>query len=287
MAAYQLAESSSVINYPDKKNDPLFTFRENFDPSLVKLNSLGKIVAYCDSIYHDKSYSQNVNFKETYTDVVSDVIRDRFYHGYSVYKMKDNFLAVLFSKISISGLRAIVIPDDILKYPYAACSQQSIVMMEVLKRKGIDTRKVGFRGKKDGHFCFEVYYGGGWHFYDPDMEPDVNVLKAFNRPDISFLVKNPGILIKAYHQYRREQVLDIFPNYFYGSVNTFSAPKAIIFQQLTKILSYTSWLFFLIAFIVVRKKYKKLSRVYIDRRNIHSSQSMIEIPSVYCPNYSA
>ncbi|MES1198083.1 MAG: hypothetical protein ABUL41_02290, partial [Chitinophagaceae bacterium] len=136
MAGYQLAESSSTINYPDKSSDPLFFFKEDFDPSLVRLNSLDKIAAYCDSLYTEKSYIQNVKFEETYPEIVSGVIRNRFYHGYSLYGSYNNFLGALLSKVSMSGLKAIVIPNDILKYPYAACSQQSIVFMELLRRKG-------------------------------------------------------------------------------------------------------------------------------------------------------
>jgi hypothetical protein len=187
----------------------------------------------------------------------------------------------------MSGLRAIVIPDDILKYPYAACSQQSIVFMEILKRKGFTTREVGFQGKIYGHFCFEAYYDGGWHFYDPDMEPDVAVLNAYNRPSIAILTRHPDILLKAYRQYPSEQVLDIFPNYFYGSVNTFAAPRAIIFQQLTKFFSYTIWLFFLIAFILVRKKYLRLSKNYVRNNRIHIPRVQPGTSPMYYPNYSA
>jgi hypothetical protein len=287
MAGYQLAESSS-INYPEKKNDPLFSFKENFDPSLVRLNSLNKIADYCDSLYAEKSYGHDVKFEEIFPEIVSAVIRNRFYHGYSLYGAHNNFLGMLFSKISMGGLRAIVIPDDILKYPYAACSQQSIVMMEILKRKGFTTREVGFQGKTYGHFCFETYYEGGWHFYDPDMEPDVAVLNAYHRPSIALLAHHPDFLLEAYHQYPSAQVLDIFPNYFYGPINTFAAPRAIIFQRVTKFLSYTFWLFFLGAFILVRKKYLQLSRQYYVRNNrIHKPRVQPGASPVFYPNYSA
>ena len=287
MAGYQLAESSSTINYPQKKDDPLFNFKENFDPSLVRLNSFDKLAAYCDSLYAEKAYGHNVKFEEIFPEIVSSVIRDRFYHGYSLYEANNNFLGVLLSKVSMSGLRAIVIPDDILKYPYAACSQQSIVFMEILKRKRFTTRKVGFQGRTAGHFCFEVYYDGGWHFYDPDMEPDVAVLNAYNRPSIALLARHRDILLKAYHQYSTELVLDLFPSYFYGPVNTFAAPHAIIFQKLTKFFSYTIWLFFLIAFILVRKKYLRLSRNYVRNKRIRIPRIESGTSQVYYPNYSA
>jgi len=214
MAIYQLAETSTSRYYP-ATDDPKFAYREDFDPSLLRLNTVDKLVTYCDSLYSEKIYKgEQVKFQETFPAIVSAVIRDRFYHGYSSYRIKNNFLAALVSRFSMKGLSAIVIPDDILKYPYAACSQQSIVMMEILERKGFTTRKVGFQGKLNGHFCFEAYYDGGWHFYDPDMEPDVTVLNAYNHPSIALLARHPDILVKAYHQYPAEQVLDIFPQLF-------------------------------------------------------------------------
>ncbi len=249
-------------------NKPEYNHIEEFDPSLKELNSVNKLVKYCDSLFKEKTSTNDViNFEETYSDITSLVVRKRFYHGYSLYGFSTNFMAMLLSQVSINGLSAIVIPDDILKYPFAACSQQSIVFMEVLKRKGFLTRKVGFTGKKYGHFCFEVYYNNGWHFYDPDMEPDVSVLNAQNRPSIAQLVSNSAILIKAYQQHPKEMILDIFPNYYYGPVNTFAAPRAMIFQQLTKFFSYTMWLFFLGAFIWTRSKYKLL-KTSVKRKNI-------------------
>jgi hypothetical protein len=287
MGAYQLTESSSSIYYP-ANDDPKFGFKEEFTPSLVRLNTVDKVLEYCDSLYVEKSSTGDaVKFEEAFPQIVSAVLRNRFYHGYSLYSLDNNFMAVLLSRMSIRGLSAIVIPDDILKYPYAACSQQSIVFMEILQRKGFLTRKVGFQGKNNGHFCFEVYYNGNWHFYDPDMEPDMAVLNAYNRPGIEFLAHHPAILIKAYRQYPNEKVLDIFTNYFYGPVNTFAAPRAIIFQRLSKFFSYTLWLFFLIAFILVRKKYLRLSRQYVRNSRIHISRVQPGTSSVYYPNYSA
>jgi hypothetical protein len=216
-------------------------------------------------------------------------MRKRFYHGYSYYGFESNYLALLISRISSSGYSAVVIPDDILKYPNAACSQQSIVMMEVLKAKGFQTRKISFQGRKyGGHFCFEVFYNSGWHFYDTNMEPDVAVLNTYKRPSIAFLNDNPDILVKAYKQYSREEILDIFPAYTYGVVNKFPAPNAMIFQKITRMLSYTLWFFFLIAFVIVRRIYKRItstkhvwnSRLYFPPLHAGASSS-------YYPGYSA
>lgn len=268
--------------------EPRYNHQEEFDPEMARLNNLSRLVAYCDSTYAEETFTSNPqSFEYSYPDVVSTIIRKRFYHGYSSYNFKNNYVGLVASRMSVRGLGAIVIPDDILKYPFAACSQQSIVFMEILRQKGFVTRKVGFKGKIGGHFCFEVYYNGNWHFIDPDMEPDVKVLNAYNRPDFAFLVHHQDILLQAYAQYPKEKVLDIFSNYYYGKANTFAAPKAIIFQYITKFFSYTIWVIFFLAFILFRRKYLQLSRQHVRNNGIHSLFLQQGKSSVVYPNYSA
>jgi hypothetical protein len=197
-------------------------------------------------------------------------------------------MAMLASKSTVQGFGAIVIPDDILEHPNAECSQQSIVMMEVLKSKGFKTRKISFSGKKfGGHFCFETFYNGSWHFYDPNMEPDVAVLNNHGRPGIDFLVQNPSILVKAYSRYPQEEILDIFPTFSYGAVNKFPAPRGIIFQKLTKFLSWTSWLIFLISFFLVRRKYLRISsKTHVWNSRIYFPQPETGTSSSYYPGFT-
>ncbi|MBK6384542.1 MAG: hypothetical protein IPF69_14045 [Chitinophagaceae bacterium] len=109
---------------------------EEFDPALSRLNSTERIINYCDSLYDQQYKNSDVDdFQKYYTEILSSVIRKRFYHGYSYYGLRTNYMAFLFSKVFANGYRAIIVPDDILKYPAAACSQQSIIMMEVLRKK--------------------------------------------------------------------------------------------------------------------------------------------------------
>ena len=282
---FQVLGDSNPLTKLDYKT-PLYNNIEDYDPSLSRLNSIDKLVIYCDSLYLVKDFNQE-EVKRDYTDIVSSVVRKRFFHGYSYYGFSQNYMALLISKATIPGLDAVVVPDEILKYPFAACSQQSIVMMEVLQSKGFDTRKVSFQGKTSGHFCFEVYFEGGWHFYDTNMEPDPRVLNAYGRPGIAFLVNHPEILLKAYGQYPESEVMDIFPTYTFGEINKFPAPKALIFQKLTKILSYFAWFFFLFIFLIVRLRYLRLSgntnvrRAYFPRPEAGTSPSYY--PGIVAP----
>lgn len=263
--------------------DPVYNSQEEYDPSLRRLNSISKLTAYCDSLF-DVGQQQSSN-SVSYPEIATDVIRKRFYHGYSLYGLNKNYMAMALSKMSIPGLSAIVVPDDILKYPFAACSQQSIVLMKLLQNKGYATRSVGFSGKITGHFTFETFYDGSWHYNDPNKEPDVNVLKAYNNPSIAFLNQNPDILQKAYPQYSKEYVMDVFTTYTYGAVNTFPAPRAILFQKVSLFFSYTMWSFFLLAFIWVRKKYKKLCLATAHKKAIQFPVMKPVISSSHYPEY--
>lgn len=270
LSVYEFFQPAGVMGRPGY-HEPTYNLVEEFDPSLQRLNNIEKLTAYVDSVYADKTYTnKDVEFETDYPLVATQVVRKRFFHGYSLYGFGNNHVAMLASKASIGGLSAIVLPNDILKFPYAACSQQSIVLMNVLQQKGFRTRKVGFLGKLGGHFCFEVLYNGAWHFVDPNMEPDMAVLDAYNQPGIDFLSGHPDILLRAYKQYPREKVLDLFTSYTYGKVNAPAAPNAFIFQKVTKFLSYTIWTFFLVLFILVRKRYLRLSyQTHVRNRRVH------------------
>ena len=284
----QIFGNSNPLTRLDKKI-PVNKRHEEYDPSLTRLNSIDKLVKYCDSIYLvTVSTNNKEEIKRDYTDIVSSVVRKRFFHGYSYYGFSSNYMALLLSRATIPGLGAVVIPNDIMKYPYAACSQQAIVMMEVMRTKGFETRKVSFQGNISGHFCFEVFFDGGWHFYDTNMEPDVQVLNSYGKPGIAFLVKNPEVLVKAYSQYPPNDILDIFPTYTYGETNKFPAPMAMLFQKLTKILSYLTWFFFLFFYLIVRHKYLRLSsNTNVRNRRIYFPQPQAGTSPSYYPGLTA
>lgn len=253
----------SYLGLADRKSRVYVTdilVPEQFDSSMVRLNSIRKIQSYCDSIVSEEMKVRSVNQQKCFSEVLARVLRYRFYHGYSFYGYKDNYFGKLFASLSGKDIDAIVLPEDILKFPNAACSQQSIVAMRILKNNRIPNRKVIFQGDSSGHFCYEAYYEGAWHFFDTNMEPDLALLQAYDRPSIHFLNSRTDILLQAYKHYPASKVLDIFSHYRYGEINESPAIRATIFQQVTKFLSHFSWIFFLIMFFIVRKRHLKSSR---------------------------
>jgi hypothetical protein len=236
---------------------------DEFDPSFAYLNTMEKLETYVDMLYKQGNYDPND--PSIYPELAESVVRKRFYHGVSEYGAGRNYVAGVIAKCTKYNLDAIVVPDDILKYPYALCSQQSLVMMELLKKKGYEYRKVGFYSKElgSGHYAFEVKYNNNWHFFDPNMEPDAQLLNKNNRPGIAELVADKNLLFSSYHYWSRDRIAKLFPTYFYGKANAPIAPNATIFQRITYVLSYSLWLFFVAAYIWVGKLFPSRKRRYV------------------------
>lgn len=274
MAIFEFAGKPYFLkrfDYPETK----FEHNEDYDPSLQGLNSLKKLRTYCDSIFEARKNSSQYNQSEKeFAQIASEVVRKRFYHGLSSFGFGYNYIGYLANPSFLNMyLNAPVRSNDILKFPYGICSQQAIVMMDLLKDKGYPIRKVGFtRSDSNGHFCFEVFYRGSWHFYDTDLEPDANLLNSYDRPGIKFLVDHKDILRKAYWKESDEKVNTLFPTYFYGKVNEQLARKAGVYTTITKFLSYTIWIFFLVIFLGIRRRYVRLSyKSYVRNRGVSFS----------------
>ena len=114
--------------------------KEQFNPGLYYLNSIDKLENYIDSTIKADSIPEN---SIDYVVKITSAIRYRFYHGFSHFTLKENWIAAISEKIFGYGLASKVKPDDIMKHEYAACSQQAMVMMEILKHKNISYRSVG------------------------------------------------------------------------------------------------------------------------------------------------
>jgi hypothetical protein len=264
---FTLNEISGTSSFLNKfnYNNPEYNGKEEFDPSLQRLNSLDLITAYCDSIYESEVDKKGITFSGSYTNIVQQVIRKRFYHGYSTFGFGNNYVALLGESFYKKGISSVVIPDELLKFPFAACSQQSIIVMEILKSKGFVTRKVGFPPVNGtGHFCLEVYYNNAWHFIDTDMEADMSVLGQYNYPDVSFLAANKDIVRKVYMNNNPERAVSLFgAKISYGNPNAFPANTGRLYQNISKFLSYSLWIFFGLIFFIVRKKSILLSKKHV------------------------
>jgi hypothetical protein len=229
---------------------------EAFTPALVpKLRSINDVLKYTDS-----SCAGQQRQSLDYVRFLSRTFSERFYHGYSFYSFQDNWIAWLSGKMIWDDLSAIVLPNDILKHPQAACSQVSIVLAEALKRIGIPYRKVGLRN----HFVLEAYIGKRWYLFDANMEPQFPT----GRKSVSELKAGHDLYENYKGKLTPSEVDYTFSVIKYGKTNAALAPNASIYHKVTFILSFLIplllMLYILLPFIYPAKK---LSR-YLPRRSV-------------------
>ncbi|MDP9230488.1 MAG: hypothetical protein M3O67_07435 [Bacteroidota bacterium] len=205
---------------------------EEYDPSFFfKYQRIDDIIADADQ--HFKT-SEKKTIR--YYECIAEVIRKRFYHGYSYYSLAENPIACVAGKFSFGHLSAIVIPDDIMKHPMAACSQQAIVLMEIFKKNGVNYREVGF----SHHFTTEAMIEGKWRYFDTDMEPNFQHRRAS---------LNELLLTKRFdkvYSYTGMDTADfhrMVENPYYGKINATPAPRVMLFHKLTFFLTSTYFLF--------------------------------------------
>jgi len=78
---------------------PEYNQSEEYDSSLSRLNSVKKLIIYCDSLFGTAPDEINKErYNENYVNLVSSVVRNRFYHGYSCYGFGDNYVATVFAQ---------------------------------------------------------------------------------------------------------------------------------------------------------------------------------------------
>ena len=225
---------------------PSYNKVEQYDPALARLNSIRALTLYADSIAGAKFIKPN---SLDYALVVTGVIRHRFFHGFSYYSFKENWLAASSEMLFGHNLASIVDPERIVKFPYGGCSQQAIVFMEVMKRKGFDYRSVCF----PHHYASEIRIGHDWYYFDPNMEPHI---PAAARLEARWL--NSIDSLKQY--YSRSQ----YPNVDWilgdgsrtrlSEVNASLAGNARIFHSITGLLSRILWIFPVCYFLYRRRK---------------------------------
>jgi hypothetical protein len=213
---------------------PPYDNKEKYNPALGYINSLDKLENYIDNVaeqHHIKKGSLD------YVVTVEDAIEQRFYHGFSHLTTRENWMAAVAEKLFGFGLSCKVIPEDIMQHGNAACSQQSMVMMEMLNRKKLPWRKVGF----DHHYALEVLVSNNWYYFDPNMEPDIS---EADRLESNW--KCCADNLKKYYDSARFTDLaykfGVNKQVIIGATNEKQASNAKFFQSSTGALSKTLWL---------------------------------------------
>ena len=236
----------------DINGEPVYNGVERFNPRLACLNSTDKLERYVD----DNAALQQINiYSEKYMALLAYVISCRFYHGFSHYKLNENWIAAISEKLFGNGLASEVEPDMILQHPYAACSQQALVMMDILRRKNIHYRKVGF----PHHYAIEIMINKNWYFFDPNMEPAISLEQRlhenWNGDNDSlkkfYVTANAAELDYRFGHGLKAQI---------GPVNEIPGRHAKLFQNCTGFLCKIAWCFPLF-FVFIKKRRRAMYAV--------------------------
>jgi hypothetical protein len=233
---FLLSVSPFVVRIFEKK-EVLSAADELFKPELLRLNSIDKIIAYTDSLYalHGKTGLDTA----LYTSTVSHTIKERFCHGMLDYKFSENWIAYLSGKFIWTHMSSIVIAEDILQHGKGLCSQQTIVLMEALRVKGINVKSVGLGYKEGpGHFLCEVRYNGGWHLHDVSVEP-VWAKLANDHCSLEYYLSKRDSLFVAYEsRIPKATFYKLLEKSSYGEVNKIPAGNMTLFHKTTFFLIY-------------------------------------------------
>lgn len=265
---YWLLFISAVLFIPNLSSRHLMSLpgkpfkNERFDAALAtKIQNTDQLVAYIDSVAAAKGIRQNTNL---YAYLILETVENRFYHSYSHYSLDENWIAALGGRYVRYDVSAIVSADDILKYPMAACSQQSIVLMNIFKAKNIPYRKVGF----DGHYAVEAKINNQWIFFDANLEPQ----KGQNMQRFDYLLQSDHMS----HYYKDVltpvQITTVFNHVVTGELNADPAPRIRSFHTITRILSHWLWVLPMCLFLILTSKsYKKKSLKTLEASTISNS----------------
>ncbi len=228
--------------------------KEEYDPSLLRISSLEKLESYTDSICKNFQNPTLYSKAALFPEMLTEIVRKRFFHGFYAYRPGYNFIAWGATKIVRRSWNEVWGADEILKSPYSQCGQQSLVIMELLIRKGYPVRKVVMQSTKynSGHFVLEAYYDSSWHMFDPDEEPDLVLLRKLGRPSVEQIAKDT-VLIKKLYSGKSQQIIDMMNNINYGETNRLMANRGYLFQEFTRYLSRFFWVLYVVIFYLKRR----------------------------------
>jgi hypothetical protein len=242
--------------YPPIPNAKAHVIFEKYDKDLIKINSIEKF----DSLVN----SNLMKYGDTTRTIlfIDDFLKKRFYHSYSSFSFKENWVAVVCSNLFWNNFQFPVAPDDILQHSMAACSQQGILFQDQLHKLKIPYETIAFKSYKNnkefGHYAVSAFYSNNWHFYDTNQEP---VIVDSTMPSIEKIIKTK-LYEKMYISPTNISSQYFFKtkSYFRSNHNVYSAPRMYQFHKVSLFLSNKLWLIlfiFNIVFWLLSRRYFK------------------------------
>ena len=219
---------------------------EIYDPEIGSINTLQALKKNIQTIVEQENLS-GIEIP-IYID---DLLRKKFMHGSSSINTKGNWLLQAADTILIDELAFSFSAEDVAMHNRAICSQQAILFQALIAEFGFEYESVGFNvplleftevggDKEFNHFASAVKVDNNWYYFDSNLEP------IYDRKN--HLVYSELLIGKS------ERLTELYPSYKWAEItegmiysssrNTFPAPTGLLIQQVSKVLSFFSWIFF-------------------------------------------
>ena len=205
------------------------TPKEAYDPAMGHLRSVDEIIATARAKAVSPAPRDQVYALE-------QVVRYRFYHGYSRLGLHENWMAWAAGRLVHPHLDALVDPEAIMAHQAAACSQQGIVVQEAMRRMGLTFATV----ELPGHFASAVWIDGEWLLVDPWGPVERDRSRLHNLEDMMTREGRNRLYLTEAERLRWEKLTFQPPRL--TKINTYPAPKALLFHQITGWASHWLWL---------------------------------------------
>lgn len=214
---------------------------DKFDTEIGRLDTLDGIEKAVPK------YIRNTgNADRDYARALAEVVQLHTIHGISRQSWKENWIASLIDRFGIanSSFSGRMRPEDLIKDNVAYCSQVSLILQELFRRKGIEYATVRFNvGGPPPHSAVAARPDGVWRYYDASYEPveqgvPFRQLIESNRflnlyQDKSWDSSKIG---KEFYDLAKQGKIKII------DINGRGPYRGILFQDITKFLSNYIWL---------------------------------------------
>ena len=225
---------------------PWITPTDRYEPSLRHLQTVDEIVAMARANARDPSIKEQVYQLE-------QIVRLRFYGGYSRYTFGENWMAWLAARLFFANLDAKVLPGDILRHRAAACSQQAIVVQAALARMGLRYATA----ELPSHFFATAWIDSEWYIVDPwgpldrdrsKLQPFETITTEAGRDKLFTSTQSRAFAANLRLEPARIVKIDTFP-----------AKNVRLFHQVTGWASHWLWAVFIVAALALRSRRLRFS----------------------------
>ncbi len=219
-------------------------------------------------IYFEE-YLKN-NQDDTLPQKLTSFISSQYKHEPLKYKCSYSWLGCLLERTKlpyISETLFVLKPEDIAKAKNAFCSQQAILVQNILENLGFNYASIGVSyfdkdQKNQGHFFTISFINGKSYLIDTDMTPKVDWKGVFAN---NFLSKklSESTFYKMYSTYIElpEKMSDLKLEVVLKDYNTYPASNGLLLQKIVENLSYYSWLYTFLFFVILNNyQLKKISQ---------------------------